>query len=126
MAQEDYNRPILLTIIAILSIIFGIIIILLGVLMLIGSAVISTAELEAGLFAGAGSAVVLIMGILFTVVGFGLMSGKSWAWWLSIIVMVLNLILGLLTLDIISIVIAALILIYLTRPNTKGWFGIGS
>ncbi|MDD4245037.1 MAG: hypothetical protein PHI62_02560 [Candidatus Methanomethylophilaceae archaeon] len=126
MAQEDYNRPILLTIIAILSIIFGIITILLGVLMLIGSAVISTAELEAGLFAGAGSAVVLIMGILFTVVGFGLMSGKSWAWWLSIIVMVLNLILGLLTLDIISIVIAALILIYLTRPNTKGWFGIGS
>lgn len=126
MAQEDYNRPILLTIIAILSIIFGIITILLGVLMLIGSAVISTAELEAGLFAGAGSAVVLIMGILFTVVGFGLMSGKSWAWWLSIIVMVLSLILGLLTLDIISIVIAALILIYLTRPNTKGWFGIGS
>jgi len=126
MAQEDYNRPILLTIIAILSIIFGIITILLGVLMLIGSAVISTAELEAGLFAGAGSAVVLIMGILFTVVGFGLMSGKSWAWWLSIIVMVLSLILSLLSLSILSIIVAVLILIYLTRPNTKGWFGIGS
>ncbi len=126
MAQEDYNRPILLTIIAILSILFGILMILGGILMLVGGALISTEVLEAGLFVGAGSAVVLIMGILFTVVGFGLMSGKSWAWWLSIIVMVLNLILSLLSLSILSIIVAVLILIYLTRPNTKGWFGIGS
>ena len=126
MAQEDYNRPILLTIIAILSILSGILIILAGILMLVGSAIISLEAFDAGIFAGAGSAVILIMGILFTVVGFGLMSGKSWAWWLSVIVMALNLILGLISFNIFTIIIAALILIYLTRPNTKGWFGIGS
>lgn len=126
MAQEDYNRPILLTIIAILSIVFGILIILAGVFMLFGSAIISLEEFNTGIFAGAFSAVILIMGILFTIVGFGLMSGKGWAWWLSIIVMALNLILGLITFNIFTIIIAALILIYLTRPNTKGWFGIGS
>lgn len=124
MAKKDFNRPILLSIVAVLSILAGIVLIIAGALLLAGSTYLAISDVDLGLLAGAGSAGILIMGILYAVVGFALMSGKTWAWWLSVILIGLNLILSLYGMDIVGVVISALILIYLTRPNTRGWFEV--
>lgn len=124
MAKKDFSRPVLLSMVAILSILAGIVIIIAGALLLAGSAYIATSDFDLGLFAGAGSAGFLIMGILYVIVGFALMSGKTWAWWLSVIIIGLSLVLNLYSMDFMKAVIPALVLIYLMVPNTRGWFEV--
>jgi hypothetical protein len=87
--------------------------------------------------AALGGLATLVFGLIFTLFGFGLVfvvigllefgvaygfwTGASWAWWLGMIVAVLN-ILSIVTFDVIGLIVGLIILYYLTRPHVKVWF----
>ena len=87
---------------------------------------------EAGEFVAAMfmaiAAVAAIIGILLFIDAYGLWTGRSWAWWLTIILSVIGIILGLLSLPsgIIGIIIEVLIIYYFTRPHVKEFFGLAA
>jgi len=70
--------------------------------------------------------VAAVMGILALIDAYGLWIGAGWAWWLTIILSALGIIVGIVSLPsgIITIVIDALIIYYFTRSYVKEFFGI--
>jgi len=73
------------------------------------------------------AAVSAIFGILALVSAYGLWTGKGWAWYLSVILLVIWLILSLLSIPggIIGLIIGGLLLWYFFRPYVKAFFGLG-
>jgi len=77
------------------------------------------------------AAVFAIFGILSFVSAYGLWTGKGWAWYLSVILLVIGLIGSLLSIPgnpvggIVGLVIGGLILWYFFRPYVKAFFGLG-
>jgi uncharacterized membrane protein len=69
----------------------------------------------------------VILGILAFVSAYGLWTGKGWAWYLSVILLIIGLIFSLLSLPggIIGLIIGGLILWYFFRPYVKAFFGLG-
>ncbi len=72
----------------------------------------------------------IIGGIVGIVVGYGLLKGFGWAWWIQVILSALGLISGVLALisgafmGVIDLVINGLIVYYFTRPHVKAYFGM--
>jgi hypothetical protein len=71
---------------------------------------------------------VFIIGIVALSAGWGLLKGLKWAWWITVIIFVLNgigdvvrVVLGGFE-GIVGILIALIILYYLTRPDVKAFF----
>jgi hypothetical protein len=91
------KRPIGVTILAVLGILFGIIALIAGVALLGIGALIATLAPQlagyAGLFVAIG-ALILLTGILAIVGAIGLLKLRMWAWWLMIVVSVLQIVLG--------------------------------
>lgn len=141
------HRPLGVTILAILEILYGILV-LLGALGLFAvTAFIGSQQfldmlgpnvpqwlIDAGPTVFAVLAVVLlIMALIAFLLGWGFLKGKHWAWVLGIIFTVLNILgsvvsavfsgslVSIATLGF-SILIPVLILIYLLLPHTKAWF----
>ena len=81
--------------------------------------------LSAFLLAFAGIAA--IVGILYLVTAFGLWTGRGWARMLAIVLLILNIIVGILTLPggIIPLIIAGVLLWYFFTPAVKAFFGAG-
>lgn len=77
------------------------------------------------------AAVFAIFGILAFVSAYGLWTGKGWAWYLSVILLVIGLLLSLLSIPgnplggIIGLVVGGLILWYFFKPYVKAFFGLG-
>ena len=134
--MAETRRPTGVAVLAILSAIGG-------VLCLIGAAVIGIlAEALSETIGGARApfagllaemvmviaAVLAITGILLFVDAYGLWTGRSWAWWLTIILSVIGIMGGLLSsvIGIISIIIGILIIYYFTRPHVKEFFGLAA
>lgn len=69
--------------------------------------------------------ILLIFGLISFLLAYGLWIGKGWAWTLAFIFSIIGILLGLASLPggIITILINALILYYLTRPYVKEFFG---
>jgi hypothetical protein len=71
---------------------------------------------------------VLMIGIIVLSAGWGLLKGLKWAWWITVIIFVLNGIGDVLRVvlggfeGIAGILIALIILYYLTRPDVKAFF----
>ncbi|MGQ9461258.1 MAG: hypothetical protein ACUVRA_08545 [Candidatus Bathyarchaeaceae archaeon] len=138
------QRPTGVTVLAILAAIVGILgiigAVVLGIMATAMAEFIESAMEEYGavVMPGAGeflaaivmaiAAVAAILGILALIDAYGLWIGASWAWWLTVILSVIGIILGLLSLPggIIAIVIYALIIYYFTRPHVKGFFGMAA
>lgn len=141
------NRPLGVTILAILMIIYGIFVLLASLALFGVAAFIGSQEfidmlgtdvpqwlIDAGplLFAGLGVAL-LIMALIALLLAWGFLKGKRWAWILGLIFLVLNILgsvisavaggslAGIATLGV-SILIPVIILVYLLLPNTKAWF----
>ncbi len=126
------ERPTGVTILAVLEIIAGI-------LMLFGTAgMLFLATLGGkmpgvgiffGMFALAMAFIFIVLAVLAFVVAYGLWNGRGWAWWLAIILSAISLITNLGSLvtgnpgGIVGLVIAIVILYYLTRPHVKRFFG---
>jgi len=133
------QRPIGITVLAILAGILGIILIIVGVAVgaMAGalSDVIKT-YIPAGTvpfdisgfieaFLVAVAAVAFIFGVLYIAVAYGFWVGAGWSRWLAIILSILGIISGLLSLPsgIITIIIYGVILWYLMQPHVKAFFG---
>jgi len=112
-AAPTRSRPIGVTILAVLTILGGVLLLLLGIVVVAFSSLLVGVGLPLG-FGLTGSvlgAIVLIFGIIWVAVGSGLLNLRPWAWWLAIIVMVLSIVgsIG----SPISALIPGLILVYL-------------
>ena|SRR5215831_8846586 len=126
--MQEKTRPLGVTIIAILIVISGVLILLVGLgLVAIGPII--------GLVFVVFGAISLAVGIAYLVMAYGLLKGRGWAWTLSTIVLIIGIILEVISIprtialgsslsgDIISIAISAFILYYLYRPHVKSYFG---
>ena len=112
-AAPTPSRPIGVTILAVLTILGGVLLLLLGIVVIAFSSLLVGVGLPLG-FGLTGSilgALVLIFGIVWIAVGSGLLNLRSWAWWLAIIVMVLSVV-GSITVPVAAI-LPGLILVYL-------------
>ena len=127
---RDAPRPILITIIAILEFLIGLLILVGGVLLIAG--VISAGDIDPE-FADLGNAAsiaMIVIGLLNIIIAGGFWNGWSIMWYIGLIVNGIGLIVaiyGLITTGIgsaIPLVIYAVILFYLFRPGVKDFFGI--
>ena len=111
--EKQQSRPLGVTIIAILTILGG-----------VGLLASGIATLVVGIGAG-----LIILGIAYFVVAYGLWKGKGWAWIITLILSVIGVISGIASIafgnvgGIFNIIISAVILYYLYRPNVKAFFG---
>lgn len=75
--------------------------------------------------ATAVGAVLLGLGVLSSIVAYGLLTGKSWAWTLTVVLAIVSIMLNAISLvagnvgAIVSIAIGAVILYYMYRPHAK-------
>jgi len=107
------TRPLGVTILAILTILVGIGLLLLGLLVIAVSTFITIFAPMFGLPLVAIGALVLLVGILMLVSGFGLLKLRMWAWWLAIISFVLGAVSSILSQSYVSAVIEVLLIVYL-------------
>ena len=111
--ESQKIRPLGVTIIAILTAIGGIIFLLSGIVSLI---------------IGIGF-LLLALGIAYLVMAYGLWNGRGWAWTITLILTVIGIIVGIGSLvtgnggAVIGIIIQAIVIYYLYRPNVKVYFG---
>ena len=149
------ERPMGVTIIAILIIIGGIVLLLggislvgLGALLSISSTETlqtSSGSIDSAELAALGTVplvlgiILLIMGIAYLAVSYGLLKGKGWAWIVTIIVTIIGLIMQVISSiiagsitssfavgvgsNIIGIIISGIIIYYLFKPHVKAYFG---
>lgn len=113
------NRPLGVTIIAILAVIGGI-----GSL-LSGMAVIALIPLL-GLIIGG---ILIIIGLAYFVMAYGLWKGLKWAWIITLILSAIGIIVGLGSIAvgnvgaIFHVIVNAIVIYYLYRPSVKVYFG---
>jgi hypothetical protein len=111
--ETSKHRPLGVTIIAVLNLIVGIIAIAVGIPALI---------VVVGI-------VLIAIGIASLVMAYGLWKGKSWAWTITLILSGIGIISGIISIArgqygaVIEIIIHAVIIYYLYRPNVKAFFG---
>ena len=111
--MQQKQRPLGVTIIAILMIISGIALLSTGAILLV---------------VGIG-VVPIVLGIASFVMAYGLWKGKGWAWTITLIISVISIISAIVSIAfhgygaIINIIINAVIIYYLYRPNVKAYFG---
>lgn len=121
------ERPLGVTIIAVLEALGGLVLLGSGSFLLIfGSFSSVGAGFMVGAFAGALGGLLIILGLLSFIFAWGIWKGKGWAWTLTLIFTILGLIGALVSFNIISLLIDVIILYYLTRPQVKAFFGKGS
>ena len=112
------ERPLGVTILAILEILGGI-------LSIIGGFGLVTLAMLMGplgfLFMIVGG-LTLLLGIIALIIGWGLWSLKSWAWMAALIINLINLILNILSGGYLSAVINLIIIIYLQQGDIKSRF----
>jgi hypothetical protein len=157
------NRPLGITFIAVVTIIFGILYLLIG----FGSIVIGTgaifshmlinytdnsnvlpptSQIIENMFITIGI-ILLIIGIIYIIMSFGLVKGKGWSWTITVILIIMNLAISIIPITIgllsaiptinndyslliivlaptlIDISISIIILCYFYRPHVKVFFG---
>jgi hypothetical protein len=131
------KRPVGVTIIAVLAIIYGVFSLLLALLGLLGSALLASGVAHRAVPYSAGTLAYAtisdaIIGILYLAFGIGAFSLKRWAWTAGVVALVLDIVrdIGSLVIQrsgsvvpIITIVIALLLLGYLFLPNVRAAFG---
>ena len=81
-----------------------------------------------GLSAGIGAALI-VLGIAYFVMAYGLWKGKGWAWTITLILSFIGIALGIASIAvgnigaIFHIIINAIVVYYLYRPHVKAFFG---
>ncbi|MBO4763462.1 MAG: hypothetical protein J5485_02405 [Candidatus Methanomethylophilaceae archaeon] len=122
---DDKSRPLLITIIAILYFIAGVLGVLAGILLLVGGAAVG--ELALG---GMTGGILVVMGLINLVIAGGFWNGWKAIWYLAVIfgfISIIICVVGLFTtggVSIVGLIIQALLLYYMFRPNVKEFFGI--
>ena len=112
------ERPLGVTILAVLEIIVGLLGLFSGFTLLTLGAMVPFI----GAFAALLGAVVLIIGIVDVIIGWGLWSLKSWAWMVALIVNIINLILNAVQFAWLGAIINLIIILYLQQGDIKSRF----
>lgn len=134
------QRPVGVTILAVIAILYGIFSLLLALLGLLGTALLASGvgrvQYSAGTLAYA-TIVDAVLGILYLVFGIGAFSLKRWAWTAGVVALVLDVVRQIVGFVIqgfstsrivgasITIVIALVLLVYLFRPHVRAAFAVG-
>ena len=142
-SNTNTNRPIGVTIIALLIITGGIALLVGGLLFIAFAGILSSTESNgpigiAALISLPLSLGMVILGIIYLLVSYGLLKGKGWAWMITIIVTIIGLIIQVvsaiitgivsssidaaLASHIIGIIIGGVIIFYLYTPNVRAYF----
>jgi hypothetical protein len=129
------TRPIGVTILAALEVVIGLVMVFEGSgLALLGAlAGMFTQGLSdlLGALSSILGGVLIAIGILSLFTAFGVWAGKGWAWTVSLVLAVLGLLFGLVimigsaVLEIVWIIVFAIMIYYLYRPNVRSFFGKG-
>lgn len=134
------KRPVGITILAVIAIVYGIFNLLLALLGLLGSALLASRVAAAAIKYSAGTLAYAtisdaVLGIVFLAFGIGALRLKGWAWTIGIAALVLELVrqivgvviqgftVGTIVRDTVTVVIAVVLLWYLFRPNVRAAFG---
>jgi uncharacterized membrane protein (DUF2068 family) len=128
-------RPTGVAIIGILEIILGVVFLLAGVVVAaIGESGFFTSY-GYGEFSGleqVAGVLIAVAGLVAVGIGWGIWSGKTWAWYLAVIFYFLGALLALVQLAgqsytaVVSLLIDLLLLWYFFRPHVKAYFGRGA
>ncbi len=116
------NRPLGVTIISILAILGGIGFLFSG---FAAFALIPLGGITVGIIGG----VSVIIGLAYFAMAYGLWKGKRWAWRITLILSIIGIILGIGSIAVgnvgalFQILINAIVIYYLYRPNVKAYFG---
>jgi uncharacterized membrane protein (DUF2068 family) len=125
MKNTTKDRPLGVTIIAILTIIGGI-----GFL-ISGITAVGVAPFlpDLGILSAAIGAVLIALGIAYFVMAYGLWKGKGWAWTITLVLSFIGIVLGIASIvtgnigAVFHLVINIIVVYYLYRPNVKIFFG---
>src|SRR5208283_110240 len=109
------KRPTGVTILAILTLLGGIFLLIFAAIVLAVGAFVGF--LSGAVLDGVGAALIIFALISFAVT-YGMWTGTKWAWWLGIIVAVLDLI-SIISFNVIGLIIGLVMLYFLTRPHVK-------
>ncbi len=123
------NRPLGVTILSILNAVGGMLLIMAGISVLVYGNVYAKMLMRFGEMAFLANylAVAFILaGAMGIVIGFGLWIGATWAWWIYLVVLIINLISAILTLPktIFGVIITLIVIYYLTRPHVREFFNV--
>uniref|UniRef100_A0A7J3X996 DUF2127 domain-containing protein n=1 Tax=Thermofilum pendens TaxID=2269 RepID=A0A7J3X996_THEPE len=129
-------RPLGVTVLAVLGFIFGTLALLLGLVFIALAPVIKSMlysfplPMSLEVLLGILEAALLVGGAVTLPISWGLWIGKKRAWWLTVVIYVLNLLSSLASLTkgdatgIAPLLISALILYYFFKPQVKAYFGV--
>lgn len=141
MAEKKLEeRPLGVTVLAILHIIGALVSFAVGIVAVWLGHQISFEPIFDSRFLATYATFVVIIGIIFLLLAYGLWNGKSWGWSLLRFFLLLGLLVGVISLAlvlpfsagasffdyaeaVISIAVNLLILYYITRPHVKAFFG---
>ena len=152
MSSSLKSRPTGVTIIAVLNIIGGVIMLLIGIGLAVAGAIIpfvpqsefqqqqqnltagdiDLSQIPPSLVGGgllAIGGILIAIGILSFVVSYGLLKGRTWAWTLTVVLSIISIVLNVISIaagniaSIVSVIISGIILYYLFRPHVKAYFG---
>lgn len=135
MGSAQQTRPTGVTILAVLEILVALsllaggigFIVVAGLLGIVGAEFIPSTLLGEflGPFLGVMGIGLAVIGLIGFLLAWGLWTGKSWAWTVTIIFAILGVISGLLGLPsgIVTVILNGLIFYYITRPAVKAFFG---
>jgi len=134
MEQQQKHRPLGVTIITLLTITAGIAFLASGITAVTvapfpsGTSTNNNNIIAPVLSALTGFAL-LILGIAYFVMAYGLLKAKGWAWTITVVLSCIGIALGFVSIvtghigSIFSVVVNGLILYYIYRPNVKSFFG---
>ena len=152
MSSSLKSRPTGVTIIAVLNIIGGVIMLLIGIGLAVAGAIIpfvpqsefqqqqqnltagdiDLSQIPPSLVGGgllAIGGILIAIGILSFVVSYGLLKGRTWAWTLTVVLSIISIVLNVISIaagniaSFVSVIISGIILYYLFRPHVKAYFG---
>lgn len=123
-APPPPRRPIGIAILAVLVVLFGVLTLLVGLLALLGAAVLGAVGLgPLGVFAALFGGLILLFGIIGIVAGLGLWRLRGWAWWLAFLVALLEVLLAVPTFPASSVTLAIWLLVLVYLIAVKKHFG---
>ncbi len=122
---DKKERPLLITIIAILYFILGILTVMAGAIILVYGIATVAAGVPATVLGGA----LIVLGLVPIVIAGGFWNGWKAIWYIAVIFGIIALIVDVISLfinwtAIIGVIIQALLLYYIFRPKVKEFFGV--
>ncbi len=135
-SEVSYDRPLLVTILAALYVLIGVIVVVAGIAVIaLGGSVVDDLiasmgieGVDLGWAAGLVGALCIVVGLVYLVIGYGFLKGWKSMWYLGVLFMVLDIIVSVVTValgnfgSILTLIIAVILLLYLFKSNVKQFF----